>query len=124
MTSSINPIILFVKEFDASLEFYEKKLGLRRISGEEPEEEFARFDVGGVVFALHGGYEGEVEEGNIALHFAVVDIRSEVKRLKAKGVKFSRRMRKMPWGAYQTSFVDPDGNEIDMIQHPTGGPVM
>jgi predicted enzyme related to lactoylglutathione lyase len=124
MISSINPILLFVKDFDASLEFYQKTLGLRMMSGEETLEGFARFDVGGVVFALHGGYQGEVGEGNVALHFEVADIRSEVKRLKAKGVKFSGRIRKMPWGAYQASFVDPDGNEMDMIQHPAGGPVM
>jgi predicted enzyme related to lactoylglutathione lyase len=122
--TSINPIILFVKDYGVSLGFYRDVLGLKLTSQDEPHEEFATFDVGGTVFAIHGGYEGAAGEGNVALHFAVTDIKEEVERLKSKGVKFTKEVHKMPWGAYQATFVDPDGNEMDMMQHPAGGPIM
>ena len=125
LITSINPIILFVKDYEKSLRFYRDTLGLKQTSQEEPEEKFATFDIGGTVFALHGGYDGEVmKEGNIALHFAVEDIKKEVEGLKANGVKFTKEIRKMPWGAYQATFRDPDGNEMDMMQHPKDGPIM
>ena len=124
MITSINPIILFVRDYKKSLIFYRDTLGLKLTSLNEPHEEFATFDIGGTVFALHGGYDGEVKEGNIAIHFVARDIRREVKRLKAKDVKFKKEIRKMPWGACQATFIDPDGNEMDLIQHPKGGPIM
>ena len=124
MLTSINPIILFVKDYGKALKFYKETLGLRLTSVEEPEEEFATFDIGGTVFALHGGYDGEIREGNIALHFVTMDIHNEVERLRAQGVSFTKPIKKMPWGAYQASFVDPEGNEFDLMQHPKGGPIM
>lgn len=123
MIIAMNPIILFVKDFETSLSFYRNILGLKMTHIVEPHEDFATFDVGGTVFALHGGFKGKVGEGNVALHFVVKNINAEVKKLKMKGVKFTKRIKKMPWGAYQTSFLDPDGNEMDIIQHPKGGPV-
>ena len=125
MIRSINPIILFVKDYKKSLQFYKNFLGLKETALKEPgEEEFTTFDVGGTVFALHGGYDGDIEEGNVAIHFVTNDIRKEVKRLKAIGVKFTKEIKKMHWGAYQATFVDPDGNEMDIMQHPKGGPIM
>jgi len=122
--TSINPVILFVKDYEKAFRFYKDTLGLKLVSAEEPHDEFATFEIGGTVFALHGGYDGEIREGNIALHFVSSDIRNEVRRLKKKGVNFRKQIRKMPWGALQTTFVDPDGNEFDLIQHPKGGPIM
>jgi predicted enzyme related to lactoylglutathione lyase len=116
MAVAISPIILFVRSFDECYAFYREKLGLKPISLDSPQREYAAFRVGDTVFALHGGYRGKVGEANIALHFAFKDLESEVKRLEANGVKFTRDIELMPWGEYQATFVDPDGNEIDMVQ--------
>ncbi len=116
MAVAISPIILFVKNFDECYAFYREKLGLKPISPDTPKRKYAAFSVGGTVFALHGGYSGKVGETNIALHFAFKDLKSQVKRFKANGVKFAREIELMPWGEYQATFVDPDGNEIDMVQ--------
>lgn len=112
-----------MRDYAACLKFYRDILGLKQTSSDEPHEEFATFQVGVTVFALHGGYDGETE-GNVALHFAVEDIETEVKRLQNAGVKFTKPIHRMPWGAYQATFLDPDGNEMDMMQHPKNGPIM
>lgn len=124
MITSINPVILFVKDYKKSLDFYRNILGLSMTSLDEPEEEFATFDIGGTVFALHGGYEGEAKEGNVAIHFVTKDIQQEVSGLKSRRVKFTKEIKKMPWGAYQATFADPDGNRMDLMQHPENGPIM
>ena len=99
-------------------------MGLQIISLEEQQEEFATFEIGGTVFALHGVYEAKIRENNVAIHFVVKDIREEVTRLKSKGVEFTKEIHKMPWGAYQATFSDSDGNKMDITQHPEGGPIM
>ena len=125
MITSINPIILFVKDYKRSLSFYRDTLGLKLASSDDPHEEFATFDIGGTVFALHGGYDREIKgDGNIAIHFVTENLEEEVKRLKENGAKFTKEIRKMPWGAHQATFADPDGNEMDLMQHPEGGPIM
>lgn len=115
MIEKISPIILFVRNFDESLKFYRDKIGLEVANFTSPHEEFATFLVGEVEFSVHGGYKGAAG-GPIDIHFCTSDIENEVKRLKEKDVKFSREPEKMPWGAYQARFVDPDGNEMDLYQ--------
>lgn len=115
MIARIDPILLFVKDFTRSLSFYRDVLGLKVRSHEPVHEQFAQFELGGTTFAIHGGYKGK-PGGPIHLHFEVRDIRKSVKALKSKGAKFSGPIEKMPWGTYETSFVDPDGNEFDLTQ--------
>ncbi len=115
MITSISPVILFVKDFQKALVFYRDKLGLTPSSGEAPHEEFSSFAVGSVEFSIHGGYKGR-KGGPIDIHFLTKDIREEVKRLKENGVSFTRDVEKMPWGAYQATFLDPDGNELELYQ--------
>ena len=115
MIEGLNPIILFVKNYRECVIFYRDKLGLQPTGEEQPHEDFITFLVGGVEFSLHGGYDGS-PKGPIDLHFLTSDINEEVETLKAMGVKFTREPEKMPWGAYQARFVDPDGNEMDLYQ--------
>jgi len=123
MFTGISPIILFVKDFKKSLRFYRNILGLKLESMDSPDEEFATFRIGDLVFAIHGGYKGK-RGGPINIHFVVEDIHSAVKKLRTRGVKFIGSIERMPWGAYQTTFVDPDGNQLDIMQHPESGPIM
>ncbi len=64
MFVGIDPIILFVKDFDLQLAFYRDQVGLKYKEGSYG---WAEFDVAGTVFALHGGYKGHVpKENNVA----------------------------------------------------------
>ena len=122
MIARIDPILLFVHDFQQSLAFYRDVLELPIKSLEEVHEEFAEFDLGGITFALHGGYEGEAKarhsDSPLALHFWTEDIAATTKRLKEKGVKFTRDPRKTSLGFWEGSFEDPEGNEFGLFQEP------
>jgi predicted enzyme related to lactoylglutathione lyase len=125
MIRRINPVLLMVKDFRRSLEFYRDILGLKLISLEEVHEEFAAFEVGDITFAIHGGFEGRSGGAEpIQIHFEVDDIRSTVKALEAKGVKFLAPIEEMPYNAYETAFEDPDGNRFDVVQARGPGPIL
>lgn len=115
MIARINPIILFVKDFVRSFSFYRDALGLKVESMEAVHGEFATFRVGDNVFGIHGGYKGR-KGGPIDIHFETKDIRGTVRELKKRGVKFAGPIERMPWGVYETSFFDPDGNELDLTE--------
>lgn len=55
MIVGLYPILLSVKDFDRDLAFYRDTLGLRSKGGAGHS---AEFDVGGMTFALHGGWPG------------------------------------------------------------------
>ncbi len=99
-------------------------LGQEPFSLDEVHGGFAGFNLGGITFALHGGYEGDGGETPLHIHFEVDDIHAEVKRLRARGVKFLGPVRKQPYHAYETTFVDPDGNRFDLVQAAGEGPIL
>lgn len=115
MIKKINPIILFVKNFNECLSFYRDVLGLRLVGSPSENSNFATFDVGGTDFSIHGGYKGK-GNGPIQIHFITDDISSEVKRMKNLGTRFAEEIKEFPWGGLEATFVDPDGNEIDLYQ--------
>ena len=55
MIKEINPIILFVKNFNECLSFYRDILGLKLVGRTSENSNFATFDVGGTDFSIHGG---------------------------------------------------------------------
>lgn len=112
----IDPILLFVREFDACARFYGNLLGLRPRSGEAVHGEYVEFDAGGVTFALHGGYEdANHSTGPLAIHFQVKDIEAVAERLRSAGV-FVTPVQPKEYGVYECTFRDPDGNEFELIQ--------
>ncbi|MFQ5945471.1 MAG: VOC family protein [Anaerolineae bacterium] len=124
MIARIDPILLFVRDFQRSLDFYRNVLGLPVKSLDEVHEEFAEFDLGEITFALHGGYEGEAQARHsdtpLALHFWTEDIMATSERLKERGVKFTREPRKTSLGFWEGSFEDPEGNEFGLFQEAEG----
>lgn len=41
-----------------------------------------------------------------------------MKVLKEQGVKFTLKPTKMPWGGIVADFLDPDNNELEVVQDP------
>ncbi len=41
-----------------------------------------------------------------------------MKVLKEHGVKFTLKPTKMPWGGIVADFLDPDNNELEVVQDP------
>ena len=50
--------------------------------------------------------------------FDTDDIYALYEKLKKRGVKFTLRPTKMPWGGIVADFLDPDNNEIEVVQDP------
>jgi len=80
------------------------------------DREAAMFKLGKSELLLHGGYKGKPAAGPLHVHFEVGNIQAAVKNLRKKGVKFHEPVAKRPYGVYETSFSDPDGNRFDLVQ--------
>jgi predicted enzyme related to lactoylglutathione lyase len=125
MSVRLTPIIIFVRDFDRCLEFYQKafELEVARLY-RRPEDPWAELQVGEIRLALHGGYQGPPYRTGrpVAIHFEVKDIHQTVGRIKqyGGGVKrppkmFDARPAELQVG-YQAHFTDPDGNEFEVLQ--------
>jgi len=66
----------------------------------------------------HSDTKGKTKEPQrVLINFFVDDLAAEQARLKSKGVKFIREEGKEFWGGLISTFLDPDGNYIQIIQY-------
>ncbi len=66
----------------------------------------------------HSEIKGKAKEpARVLMSFFVDDIASEQTRLKSKGVKFIREEGKEYWGGVISTFADPDGNYVQLIEY-------
>ena len=73
-----------------------------------------RFSIG-----LHSEVTGSSKEPfRIMLNFDVSNIQEVTKLLKSNGVRFLRDPEKEHWGGWVCTFLDPDGNTIQLLQQP------
>ncbi len=108
-----------VSDIDRALQFYNEILGLpialdaRAFSHAEvgPDEPLAK-----VGMYISGQKSEEVRKTGIV--FDTDDIYALYERLKKLGVKFTVKPTKMPWGGIQADFLDPDNNELEVVQDP------
>lgn len=97
-------------------EFYRDTVGL------EPEPGFGphAFKFGGTILTFDGHSEthGPTREpSRVIFSMMVDDLAAEQKALEAKGVKFSRTAGKEEWGGIISTFSDPDGNLMQLIEY-------
>ena len=120
MLNRIGWVQVFVSDMDRAVDFYENSLGIgvRNRSPEFPE--FVELATEGTILALNSvGDEGKQLVGrNTGITLAVPDVEAAHRSLSAKGVRFSRPPARQPWGGLMTSFFDPDGNEISLLELP------
>ncbi len=114
---SLNHVMVYVRDVPRALEFYEAKLGFRRI--ESYGDGYARLESpgGGTTMALHRA-EPERDRGSdgIRLYFEVDDLEAFCERLAARGVAFLEPPKQMPWGWRHAYLEDPDGHEISIYR--------
>jgi predicted enzyme related to lactoylglutathione lyase len=123
--ASIGYINLAVTDFARSLGFYRDVLALPQLLIDD-KFQFAQFDAGGVRFAVVGGAESkkmrEARGGDFhtGIGFCVSDVDAAYCELAAKGVRFTMKPSKQPWGGYMAMFADPDGNifYLDSVRQP------
>jgi len=119
-----NPVIgyitLNVIDYERSIAFFRDVIGFPLLIS-DAQFQFARFQAGGVAFAVVGGAgkerkaRGDVHAG---IAICVPDVDSAYRELSAKGVRFTMSPSKQPWGGYMALFADPDGNifYLDSVQ--------
>ena len=103
-------------------EFYESVIGLGVY------REYGRGgEVSGVVYFLGGGFlevaVSATSSPPFTLWLQVHDIGAEAARLEASGVKVVQEARLMPWGLLELWVLDPQGNELRIIEVPPEHPL-
>ena len=111
-------VVVFVSDMERAVQFYADTVGIgvRNRSPDFPE--FVELATEGTILALNSvGPDRPNLIGRVTgITLTVPDIESVYRSLSAKGVRFSRPPTREAWGASMTSFFDPDGNEISLLE--------
>jgi len=104
--------------FDAMARFYRDQLGLTPRSS---KADFINFEWDGVRLSVsvHDRVTGTSKDPfRIMINLAVDDVRAVHARLTSAGVVFVRTPETEDWGGQVASFLDPDGNLVQLFQLP------
>jgi len=104
--------------FDAMARFYRDQLGL---TPRTSKADFINFDWNGVRLSVsvHDRVTGTNKDPfRIMINLAVDDVRAVHARLTSAGVVFVRPPETEDWGGQVASFLDPDGNLVQLLQLP------
>ena len=118
MIEGVVGVIIWTESLDRLLSFYRDTLGL------EPHSltpDFASFKWGGVRLGIgrHSEIEGVTTEPHrVMVNLGVDDIQREYDALRSRGVRFTRRPELEHWGGWVSTFSDPDGNTLQLMQLP------
>lgn len=99
-------VAIAVRDARRSAEWFRSKLGF---SVRSRDGHWVTVSPKGSRFILHLCEGNRPERGNTGIGFVTRDVFAEARRMKARGVVFTRQPTKTPWGAV-AMFKDPDGN--------------
>jgi predicted enzyme related to lactoylglutathione lyase len=108
-----------VSNMDKAVEFYHDVLGLpialdaRAFNHVEvgPDEPLAKL-------GLHASEDRGKNKRKTGVVLDTNDILELCERLKQQGVVFTQEPTEMPWGSISATFLDPDNNELEVVQDP------
>ncbi len=127
MKPRISMVTLGVRDLAASIEFYEKGLGLPRM---ESPPEVAFFTLNGTWLGLYGrealaadaqvsahgnGFEGITLAHNVS---SEQEVDAVVAQAIAAGGSLIKQPQKVFWGGYSGYFADPDGHLWEVAYNP------
>jgi predicted enzyme related to lactoylglutathione lyase len=118
MIEGVAGVIIWTDNLEGMLAFYRDTLGLRPHS---TRPGFVAFKWGEVRLSIgmHSEVAGQTKEPHrIMVNLAVSDIHRAYEALSARGVKFLRPPEKEHWGGWVSTFADPDGNILQLLQQP------
>ena len=113
-------VLIWTEEarFAGMAEFYRDRLGL---APRTSKPGFINFDWAGVRLSVsvHDGVRGRSQDPlRIMVNLAVDDIAAVHARLAAAGVMFTRPPEAEDWGGRVATFLDPDGNVVQLLEVP------
>ena len=113
---------LYVTDLARSVEFFEKTLGLG-LQFSDTNFGYASLEAGPVRMGL-AQIDSEDEDQRAltgrqtGFGFAVSDLTAAHAELESKGVTFTMKPSKQPWGGFMALFSDPDGNTFYLDELP------
>lgn len=128
MRQKLTLITLGVKDFERSLEFYQKGLGWQPSSASQDDVAF--FPMNGIVLALYprdklaedarinaegSGFSGITLAYNTKSQEEVEEVLQSVEKL---GATIIKKAEKVFWGGYSGYFADPDGHLWEVAWNP------
>jgi len=107
-----------VRDLDRALEFYTQDLGLELRRRDGNWAELGPGEPMGKV-ALYVPREGERQPGGVSgVVFSCDSMYDLHRRLVDENVVFKVKPERQPWGGLMAVFLDPDGNELMVLEHP------
>jgi predicted enzyme related to lactoylglutathione lyase len=111
----IDSIWVHIRDVREARKFYRDALGLKEISYSE-EGQHASYKVPGVGYlGIHKQAKGEPgrRAGTVSgVYFKVADVKKTAAQIAKRGGKVTDRPEKKPWGNWNATIADPDGNEF------------
>jgi len=115
----VDHVYYWTSDMDRAAAFYSEVLGLPLVR--RSSDAWAEFDGGPIRVALHGVHEGEaVPTGGATAVFEVDDLDDAMTFLNGKGVAFDQHIGEVEGFARFASFLDPDGNTLQVIEYRGG----
>lgn len=116
---TLDHVYYWTSDMDRAVAFYRDVLGLRLLRRDGSS--WAEFEAGPARLALHGAVDGHpAEPGGATAVFRVADLDRARAALEARGVEFSGRAGEVEGFARFASFLDPDGNRVQIIEYAEG----
>lgn len=113
MIKAIGTTAVVVSKVAKAATWYKETLGLE-VEG-DPKEHWVTVGVRDAGHRLHLCETKPLEKGNTGIAFLTNDLKNTYVGLREKGVKFTAKPTKRPWGSY-AMLADPDGNEFWLIE--------
>lgn len=118
MIKNLSGVIIWTDNLDNLASFYRYTLGLQPHSA-RPNFVSFKWDNMRLSIGFHSNVRGHTTEPNrIMVNLGVNDIHATHQSLLAKGVRFTRPPEKEQWGGWISTFLDPDGNTLQLLQQP------
>ncbi len=114
---------VFVQDLAAARRFYADRLGLP-LKADGPAQGYCVFDAGGIDFVVECVSPDHPEEDRAligrftGLSFAVPDLAKAHRALSSAGVQFSGLPEQQVWGGSLATFLDSEGNALQLVQYP------
>jgi len=112
-------VVIGVSDLEKMVKFYTKTLGFTLATS---DDDWAEIDTPGVYIGMYlkGADEKNYGAGNSSISYGVKDIKKTMADLKKKGVKLGKIEEEYDGLMLMTTFKDPEGNEISLVEKKPG----
>ena len=118
MIEGVVGVTIWTEDMERLVTFYRDTL---RLKLHRHHGDFVNFVFGNMRLnlGLHERVKGHAPDSyRIMIHLGVSDIHDEYRRLSEQGVDFIRVPEQEGWGGWVATFLDPDGNILQLLQQP------